>query len=266
MRPSPTTMTAIKLACMLVFFQPLLLAVAASVTATTPGTHVSALPSMLPSPSISLRITQSSMAHPPPPVPPTGDNRDPPLLPPGEQPILPDQCATGADGVSLQSSIGYAATEALYVDMGRRAQCSGLVVRWEVCYSMEPGTLPETNSFEIIVLREENRGLVQRIVEVYSLVVIDADPEAAGQTIARCTSAIPVESIPIQVGDRIGFTSSGSIRVALSKDDNSYLYQFTGQVNHDSRAVSTSDTILQNELQLVNQSTVPLIRAVMSKL
>lgn len=238
----------------------------AAATATTMS--VTTTPPLLPSPSVTPRQTPATTAQAPsPPSMPSGPQQEPPVVPSGSQPLLPDQCATGVDTVSLEIATGYAPTGTLYVDMGRRAQCSGSVVRWEVCYGVEPGTLPDSNHLQVAVLREEKRGMVQRIVGVYSLTAIDADPETIGRTISRCTSATSVDLIEVEVGDRIGFISSGSSRVALMRDVNSYLYAYDNQLSQDSSTpmLSTTDTILQNQLHLVNQTTAPLIRVVMSK-
>ena len=192
----------------------------------------------------------------PPPQPP----REPPLPPPGTQPLLPDQCATGVEVADLNTAVGFAVAERLHVDLGGAAQCRGVVVRWELCYSVEPGSLSGTDDLKLVVFRETNGGTRYK-TSVYEVDVVEADPESVDES--TCQYAEPQEEVWIREGDHLGFISGGSIRVALTSSEGSSFYQYTSLLQG---GVSNIESVQEDQLQLMNQTIAPVIRAVMSKL
>ena len=189
----------------------------------------------------------------PPPLPPD----DPPL---GPRPLLFGQCAVGAESAQASGIVELADAERLYVDVGRPAECSGVVARWEVCFSDQAARAPVTNA-QIAVLRPQD-SMIYRLSSVSELSLDPGDSEAAE---AVCQYIDAQTGIIVEQGDVIGFIGSDGIRIALSTHSSRSLYVYTQSMQSQDGQLSSIGPVQQSQLQQLQQAVAPLIRIVISK-
>ena len=196
--------------------------------------------------------------------------QQPPMPPPGPQPLLQGQCVVGAESSEPSGTTRmYADPEKLYIDVNRPAKCGGVVVRWEVCFAVEGTSRVLGNvHLRLVVFRPENGGSY----EVGPQTTLDLDPgvniEAASATCRYIDAAEDAITVNVREGDVVGFISSSRIRVALSASERSTLYEHRPMPTEQQGSVANalgSEDVLQRDLQLVGPSVAPLLRVVISK-
>ena len=197
----------------------------------------------------------------------------PPMPPPAPQPLLPNQCAMGAESSEPRGATGmYADPEKLYLDVNRPAQCSGVIVRWEVCFGMEGASpVPENKHLRLVVFRPENGGRYKVGPQTTLDLAPDADFEAAAVTCRYIDIDAAEDAISVSEGDVIGFVSSPRIRLALSTAESSTLYVYEHRPTSPRRRATVGnaiggEAILQSDLELVGSTVAPLLRVVISEL
>lgn len=153
--------------------------------------------------------------------------------------------------------------EKLYLDLGRPAQCSGMVARWEVCFTAE-GTPREAENIRLIVFRQSSEGTEYRLSAQSGLQLVPTgDSEAAEIT---CQSSEATEPVVVREGDLVGFASGDRIRVALSTSQTgSSFYEYVPLLQGGISGVLAIETVDQSQLQQLSQPIAPLIRVVVSK-
>jgi len=213
-----------------------------------------------PSPTVTANasVNSSLLQFPrPPPVPPAPPlpPDDPPL---GPRPLLLGQCAVGAESAQTSGLVEFADAERLYVDVGRPAECSGVVARWEVCF--RDLAAPAAN-VQIAVLRPQN-STMHRFSSVSELRLDPGDSEAAEPV---CQYLEATVDVVVEQGDLIGFMSSDGIRIALSTHSSRSLHVYTQSIQSQDGRLSSIGPVQQNQLRQLRQAVAPLIRIVISK-
>ena len=192
--------------------------------------------------------------RPPPPVSPS--NPGTPLAP---RSLLLGQCIVGAESAQTNHIVEFANADRLYVDVGRPAECSGVVARWEVCFGGHAAPMAST-SLQIAVFRPGNSEMVYHLASVSNLSLVPGEPEAAE---AMCQSHDATTEVMVEQGDLIGFVSGDGVRIALSTYNASrrlhvYIQNIQG-------LLSALGPLQLSQLQQLCQAVAPLIRIVLSK-
>ena len=208
---------------------------------------------------------QLTKPQPPPPRQDTNSH------PPGPQLLGSDQCVLGENVPTYASVSGLARSEILYVDAGTSVQCTGLVVRWEVCYSIVDTTMAtRTCALKMLVLRvgSTKDGVEYEVVGLSELDAAPSDSEAAEPRCAYLDSE--GDSLYVKEGDIIAFISGDDVNVALSGTDTTQgrLFEYPLELVTDGLSgVAALGAISQSQLVQTNiTSGAPLIRAIISEL
>ena len=227
-----------------------------SLDGSSPASCATPAPSPTVTANASLNSSLLQLPRPPPvpPAPPLPPD-DPPL---GPRPLLLGQCAVGAESAQTSRLVEFADAEKLYVDVGRPAECSGVVARWEVCF--RDLAAPAAN-VQIAVLRPQN-STMHRFSSVSELRLDPGDSEAAE---AICQYLEATVDVVVEQGDLIGFMSSDRIRIALSTHSSRSLHVYTQSIQSQDGQLSSIGPVQQSQLRQLRQAVAPLIRIVISK-
>ena len=186
--------------------------------------------------------------RPPHPTIPTPQQQPPGPL--GSQTLEPNQCGIGAAKTGIANISAYSTAGVLYVDTVRPAECSGEIVRWEVCYRYGS----ESPNVTFLVIREGASNY--RVSTRYQLPL-----SGIAEQQATCEYIEAMETVIVERGDLIGFYTD-SVRVAFAPHDNSILSQYTPL--QSSGGILGVNTLQQNQLQPIESAIAPLIRLIMS--
>ena len=193
--------------------------------------------------------------RPPPPVSPSIPGT--PLAP---RSLLLGQCIVGAESAQMNHIVEFANADRLYVDVGRPAECGGVIARWEVCFGGHATPMASTN-LQIAVFRPGNSEMVYHLVSVSNLSLVPGEPEAAE---AICQSHDATTEVMVEQGDLIGFVSGDGVGIGLSTyNATRHLHVYIQNIQEG--LLSALGTLQLSQLQQLRQAVVPLIRIVLSK-
>ena len=169
----------------------------------------------------------------------------------------------------------------LYVDFGVLARCSGIVIKWEFCYTVPstgPGpstTRPSEDVITIVILRRDGENEEQYlIVNVYSVEMSDQNEAKQGETVGCSSHSVDSqEDVVIQQGDLLGFVNGERARIHMTstfqRDGGMLRVYRVSSVQQD--MTSGADylrrvrVIPDNQFESQNQSLTPVLRVIMSK-
>ena len=199
------------------------------------------------------------------------------LQPSAPHNTAPDQCVLGEVVPEIGKVTGLLSEEVrtepltLYVDAGNSAQCSGVIVRWEICYVAIRAASEYADSLEILVLRVSSSklGVQYEVVGRWKQVAFPTESESP-EPVCLYQDILPGDDpLEVEEGDVIAFVSGGRIEVALSraKLDVGNLFKYPLKLVSGLGELVFSLTSLKLSRLLVTgiASGTPLIRAIISK-
>lgn len=186
------------------------------------------------------------------------------------QAVLEGQCSLGTIFSPESSASSFSLPGKLYVNFEEQAPCSGAIIRWELCFTVdEEGT---NGTIYFIILRHDQVGEGYEIVSVYGLDFIKGL-----ETAVQCKYRdIEEGAINMREGDFLGFVSFDHIRVALVPSPEGMnggmlmSYDTTTPQSRSSRSnggtLEVGNFIDQSEFISSNNQLIPLIRVIIGQL
>ena len=220
---------------------------------------------------------------PPPPQPrpatptpaPTPQNVPPPPLTPA--PLLPNQCAFGADNLdAVDSSVGYAEASAVYVLANDPAECSGVIDSIDLCFFI---TESAATSYSVHFLAFRKRYTTGGAVRSYRKVgaaTVELSTEynvnrESGEAVCEMLDMVS-GALTLSQGDVLGFVTEPGVSIAFASLGKKDVFRYVPSASEQRRRkrissqdVSELQSISFSELQQANITATPVLKIIMSE-
>ena len=195
------------------------------------------------------------------------------------------QCDVGTVvwSASTLRALRYADAGRLYVDFGQPAQCTGEMIRWELCYTViqstpGPSTSVVRDTITAVVLRRDAKFRTYRIINVYDINIDGADERTTERNSMACHFIDSEDGVFIERGDFLGFVCGERVRILLtsllqgqvSRDSKIRVFNTT-PVQQDTAEIGSGSYlqgisfIQEDQFESIYGSMTPLLRVIISK-